>query len=258
MRTLSIRNNVLVCIFMAMSLAACRPGDPVAPTPDPIGTLRVIIRPTWDGAPFAMNAVYHNVSGYRVKVEALKFYLGNVRLTNAGFFATTKDVEYFDLRYNGDTVIWTGVPSGTWTGLRMGLGVPQALNDADPIVYPAGHPLSLEHGTYWTWATAYRFVMFDGRYDLDGAGTGPVMQPFSMHTGLNICYREFDVQLATPLVITGQNMATVVLNLAVDEFFHGDGGTLDLATENQSHGNDPAHAVALELTGNVARSFSAE
>lgn len=258
MRQRSILHQLFVVLVLPLTLVTCKQGQPVPPEPELIGTLRVVIRPTWDGMPFHMNEVYHNVSGYRVKVEALKFYLGDVRFVDDGFFAAAKDVSYFDLQHDGDTVVWNNVPTGTWTSLRMGLGVPQALNDADPIVYPPGHPLSLALGTYWTWATAYRFVMFDGRYDLDGAGTGPVQQPFSMHTGVNVCYREFDLPLATPLVVNGTSTSTVVLELAVDRFFHSDGEVLDLATENQTHGNDPAHVVALKLTNNVINAFSAQ
>ena len=249
---------LIVGLILPLTLVTCKPGQPVPPVPELIGTVRVVIHPTWEGVPFQMNEVYHNVSDYRVKVEALKFYLGDVRFEDDGYFATAKDVEYFDMQHDGDTVIWNNVPTGTWTSLRMGLGVPQDLNDADPIVYPQGHPLSLALGTYWTWATAYRFVMFDGRYDLDGSGTGAVQQPFSMHTGVNVCYREFDLPLSTPLVVNSTGTATIVLELAVDRFFHSGGEVLDLATENQTHGSDPAHVLALKLTNNVVNAFSAQ
>lgn len=248
----------LVGALLPLTLITCQPGPPVEPGSELTGTLRVVIKPTWNGQPFLMNEEYLNVSDYRVKVEALRFYLGDVRFEDGGFFTSVKDVELFDLQHDGDTVTWTNVPTGTWSGLRMGLGVPQALNDADPIVYPVGHPLNLSHGSYWTWATAYRFVMFDGRYDVDGTGTGPLLEPFSMHTGVNICYREFDMPFNAPLDVSSSGVSTVVLELAVDRFFHANGEVLDLATENQSHGGDPTHAIALELTGNVVNAFSVE
>ncbi len=248
----------LAGLLLSSTLVSCYRGPGVSPEAVRTGTIRVVIRPTWEGQPFQMNQEYHNVSDYRVKVEGLRFYLGDVRFEDDGYFTSVKDVEFFDLQHNGDTVLWTNVPKGNWTSLRMGLGVPQALNAADPIVYPAGHPLNLALGTYWTWATGYRFVMFDGRYEVDGSGTGPLMQPFSMHTGMDLCYREFDVPLATPLVVTGDRVSTVVLDLAVDRFFHHGGEVLDLATESQSHGGDPTHAVALELTDNIVNAFGVE
>lgn len=251
--------RVLLFITLPVGLLACGPDEtvePEPPSPATTGTLKLVIRPTWNGAPFVMNQVYNNVSNYRVKVESIKFYLGDVRLVNSSASTTARDVAYFDLRYNGDTVTWSGIQPGTWTGVQAGLGVPQALNDADPIDYPPGHPLDLANGTYWTWATAYRFLMFDGRYDLDGAGTGPVSELFSMHTGLNACYQEFDVPLVSALTITAGSTSTLVLDLAVDKFFHTATDTVDLATENQTHGTELP--LALELTNNVAHSFSAE
>ncbi|MBL7951164.1 MAG: hypothetical protein JNM62_05545 [Flavobacteriales bacterium] len=245
--------------FMFVLLVACGPDEPVEPTPTPTtttGQLKVIVRPTWNGAPFVMNTVYHNVSDYRVKVEGLKFYLGDVRLVNGSSSSVVKDVEFFDLAHNGDTVLWTGVPTGTWNGMQLGFGVPQTLNDADPIVYPPGHPLDLARGTYWTWATAYRFLQFDGRYDLNGASTGAPASPFSMHTGLNACYQQFDLALNGEVTITAGNTSTIVLDLAVDGFFHTDSDTLDLATENQTHGTDLP--LAQKLTNNAVHSFSAE
>ncbi|MBX2972976.1 MAG: hypothetical protein KF797_07730 [Flavobacteriales bacterium] len=257
----AIHIRLSLALILPLAMVACRPDDPVEPTPPPpptTGTLKVVIRPTWNGAPFEMYETYHNVSDYRVKVELLKFYLGNVRLVNDDASTTVKDVELFDLRFNGDTVLWSGVQPGTWDRLSFGLGVPQALNDALASTYPRGHALSLDHGTYWSWGAGYRFVMFDGKYDTDGAGTGPVLQPFSMHTGFNICYRELDLPLAAPLDITVGNTSTLVLELAVDRFFHSDTDTLDLQTEHASHGSDPTHALALKLTNNVVHSFTVQ
>lgn len=247
-------------LLAALFLVTCKPDEEVEPGPQPqpvtTGTLKVVIRPTWNGAPFVMNEVYTNISGYRVKVEGIKFYLGDIRLSNSSTSTLAKDVAYFDLHHNGDTVTWSGVQAGTWNGLGAGLGVPQALNDADPLDYPPGHPLDLALGTYWTWATAYRFLQFDGRYDVNGSATTPPTSPFSMHTGLNACYQEFDLPLNGDLVITAGGSTTLVLDMAVDKFFHSDAGTLDLATENQTHGTNLP--LAQKLTNNVVHSISAE
>lgn len=254
-----LRYRLPFALILPLLLVACDRDDEVEPEPQPstptTGTLKLVIRPTWNGAPFVMNQVYHNVNDYRVKVEMLKFYLGNFNLVNGGGSTLARDVAYLDLRFNGDTVTWSGVQPGTYTGVQAGLGVPQALNDADPIDYPAGHPLDLAQGTYWTWAMAYRFLMFDGRYDLDGAGTAAPALPFSMHTGLNACYQEFEIPLGQSLSITAGSTSTLVLDMAIDKFFHSATDTVDLATENQTHGTDLP--LALELSANAAHSFSA-
>ncbi len=245
--------------LMFLTLVGCGPDEPVEPEPPPApstGTLKLVMRPTWNGAPFVMNEIYNNVNDYRVKVEGIKFYLGDVRLLNGSGNTLVKDIAFFDLRYNGDTVTWTGVQPGIWSGLSAGFGVPQALNDADPIVYPPGHPLDLANGSYWTWATAYRFFQFDGRYDLDGSGTAPPTAPFSMHTGLNACYQEFNLDLGGDIVVTAGSTSTLVIDMAVDKVFYTATDTVDLATENQTHGTNLP--VALELTNCAVQSFSVE
>ena len=79
-----------------------------------------------------------------------------------------------------------------------------------------------------------------------------------MHTGMNVCYMEFERTLPTPLVITAGGTSTVIMEMAVDRFFHSDTETLDLDGESQSHGGDPAHVIALKLTRNVVQSISME
>jgi len=251
--------GLLALALGLLAMSGCKP-DPVEPDPPPppvstTGTLRLQIQPTWDGVPFALNAVYHNVSNYRVKVELLKFYLGNMRLLSGTDTVLVKDVALFD-QNNGQLSMTAIVAPGTWTGFAAGLGVPMALNDADPVVYGPGHPLDLANATYWSWGSAYRFVMFDGRYDTDPNGTAAPANGFSMHTGLNPLYREFELSLGSGITTSVGNTTTLNLGMAVDAFFYSPTDTLDLATENQSHGNDLP--LAMKLTDNVVRSLSVQ
>lgn len=247
-------------LLATVLFASCK-HDPVEPEPEPVpptmGTLRLVIVPKWEGGTFALNTVYTNVTNYRVKVEALKFYLGDVRLLTGSDTTLLKDIALFNMASGSATVEWPAEP-GTWTGFRAGLGVPQRLNDADPIVYPPGHPLDLANATYWGWATAYRFLLFDGRYDIDANGTAAPVAPFSIHTGLNEVYREFDVPLGNGITITAGNTTTLTMNMAVDRFFYSDTDTLDLVTEGQSHGSTETIPQAMELTDNVVKSFSVQ
>jgi hypothetical protein len=249
--------RLLLPVALTLALLGCRPDEEVEPEPTPVttGTLRVVVVPKWEGGPFTMNAEYVNVSNYRIKVEALKFYWGDVHLLNGTSSTLVKDVELFNLQSGSAEATWTVSP-GTWSGMHLGLGVPQAMNDADPINYPPGHPLDLANGTYWSWATAYRFLLFDGRYDLDGSGTGALLQPFSMHTGLNDVYREFDLDFGGDVTVSAGNTTTLTIHMAVDKLFYSATDTLDLALENQSHGTNMP--LALELTDNAIHSFSLE
>jgi hypothetical protein len=243
--------------FMLLFFVGCRPDEEVVPDPpvSPPTTLRVMVVPHWNGTPFNMNDVYVNVNDYRVKVQAIKLYLADVRLVVDGSETVVKDIDFFNLESGTASVEWS-VPAGTWTSLRAGLGVPAAMNAADPITYPTNHPLSLSTGTWWSWSAGYRFLQFDGRYDLDGSGTGPVEELFSMHTGMDACYTEFDLDLGGPFTIPAGQTKTLTLRMDVSKFFYSDTDTLDLTTENQTHGENVP--LALELTNNAVHSFSAE
>jgi hypothetical protein len=222
---------------------------------DSTGTLRLVIQLMWGDEPFVLNSINTNVSNYRVKVEALKFYLGDMQLVNSTDSATLKDVDLFSLA-NGNAVAEYPAEAGTYSRFRAGLGVPRTLNDADPILYAPGHPLNLSNAMYWGWAMAYRFLLFDGRYDLDASGTGQPILPFSMHTGLNDVYRTMDLDLPSDLTIVANETTSLTLKLSVDRFFYSDSDTLDLLTENQTHGTNLP--LAIELTENAVQSFSVE
>lgn len=256
LRSLSFHGKVLGVVLLMLPWTACEPEPPVEPEPEPTtGTLRVRIVPSWQGAPFTMNAEYHNVNDYRVKVESIKFYLGDVRMVNGSGNTLVKDVEYFNLNNGTAERSWTVTP-GTWSGIRFGLGVPADLNGTDPVDFPVGHPLDLSYGTYWSWAMGYRFLQFDGRYHLDGSSTGALTSVFSMHTGLNDCYTTRELAFPGTITVNAGGSTTLTLGLAVDRLFYSATDTVDLATENQTHGTNLP--LALELTNNAVQSFTVE
>lgn len=181
---------------------------------------------------------YRNFSDYRTTVEMLKLYLGDLRLVANDDSAHVASVAYFDIEGGRDTAEWN-VPVGTYTALHAGLGVPESINHSDPAAYAGGHPLSIDNGTHWNWNTGYRFVLFEGRYDPDPASTGVLLNAFSLHTGLDTAYMELQLVPSQPIVIAEGATTELVVRVAVDRFFHGPAGTVDLATENQAHGSEP-------------------
>ena len=124
------------------------------------------------------------------------------------------------------------------------------------MLYPVGHPLSVSNGTYWTWATGYRFVMFDGRYDTDPNSTGAPMSLFSIHTGMEPCYRVRDLDFAAPFTVVGGDTTELVLRFEVDRFFHDNGVVIDLAVDHQAHGDNLT--LAMRFTDNVVNSIVVE
>ncbi|MBL8009779.1 MAG: hypothetical protein JNJ64_04150 [Flavobacteriales bacterium] len=221
----------------------------------PEGHVRLKVEATWQGQPLQAGEVHLNVSDYRTQVEVLKMYLAELRLTGPGGASALTDIALFDALNGGDSEVYTA-EAGSYSGLHLGLGVPQDLNTSDPVLYPVGHPLSVSNGTYWTWATGYRFVMFDGRYDTDPNGTGVPMSLFSIHTGMEPCYRVRDIDFAAPFTVVGGDTTDLVLHVAVDRFFYNAVDTLDLATDHQAHGDNMT--LAMRFTDKVINSIVVE
>ena len=83
------------------------------------------------------------------------------------------------------TVITGTAPAGTYTGLRFVLGVPEALNHANPDL--AEEPLAAAgqaSGLTWTWLSGYRFLRFD-------LALSDKKEPdFAVHVGSSACTQE--------------------------------------------------------------------
>ena len=250
---------LLLLIALGPALVSCRKDAVVEPDPIPqpasIGVVSLTVVPEWLGAPMERYVEYRNFMDYRVNVELLKLYLGEVRLVNASSEDTLSDVLYFDLG-DGPVTRFMTADIGAWTGLRAGLGVPSTLNYANPANYGPEHPLNVSNGTYWTWATGYRFVMFEGRYDSDPQSTASLISSYSLHPGMDTCYAALEFWPDQGISVQAGDTAFITLRVAVDEFFHSANGTIDLATENAAHGNDLP--LALKFTDNVVRSITVD
>ena len=245
--------------LLALALVACKPDkpEPLTPIPPPptTGTLRVTLVPEWEGEPLVTFNEYRNFMDYRTTVEVVTMYFGAVRLVEEADTLMVKDVDFFNLSNGVVSRSWS-VPAGSHAKLRAMLGVPAELNYADPANYPIGHPLDVNNGTYWTWATGYRYVMFEGRYDTDPLSTGPLFNAYAIHPGMEPSLVEFELEPAGGITITAGGTTELVVRVAVDRFFHSDEHQIDLATENTAHGSNLP--LQWKFVNNVIKSFTLE
>jgi hypothetical protein len=247
-------------VFLVMLLLpGCRKDEsvPEPPAPPPItsGVVRLTVVPVWSGLPLQMFSEYRNNADQRVTVELLKMYLGELELVGPMGSRSLSDVIYMDLGEGPVSHSWNVEP-GSWTGIGAHLGVPDALNTSDPALYPAGHPLSVNNGTHWTWATGYRFAMFEGRYDLDPTSTAPLVSAFAFHPGRSFCYLPLQFEPQGGVQVRVGDTTEVRVTVDVERFFHSVEGAIDLATENVDHGNVPD--LALKMARNITLSMAVE
>lgn len=218
-------------VLVVALLAGCGRGERAAAP----SALRLTVAPMWAGVPFDKNIIYTNISDERIQVQLLKCYLGDVALLTAGGDTVDLvDVDLFNLTDGPVTRTYSAL-SGDFNALHVGLGVPAALNGMNPSMWANDEPLSVVNGMYWTWATMYRFMVFDGRYDTLASGIGTPPYQFSIHPGRNECY----FTRAVPVSLTLEPGDTTDLRLELDlaRFFYSDTDTLYMNTESQQHGS---------------------
>lgn len=248
----------LVAVGLIVLLHSCRTDSPVEPPPvisPSEALLRIHVVPEWNNQPFQDFTEYLAPGGYRFQVELLRFYLSEIKLVNDAGEQMISTVKLLDMG-SGGLNIDIVVPEGSWYGLRAGLGLPHDLNYTNAALYGDGHPMSVNTGMYWSWATGYKFVLFDGRYNPDPLSTGALLSPFSVHTGMDTCYTTVDLFPAVPFSTVKDSMTEVTLRVAVDGFLQTPEETINVTIENQSHGSN--YPLALKLTRNVKRSLRLE
>lgn len=227
----------LVALFVGSLMVGCdkqHDPDPYTPPVLPSGGIRLKVTPLWEGALFDKYTTYNNVMDYRVQVQLFKLYLGDLHLLSDVGEHHLSDAELFVLT---DSAVYVDLPApaGNYTGLHFGIGIPEDLNHADPVQYDANHPLSVSNGMHWTWADGYRFVIFDGRFDTVSTGTGVPPELFSIHTGMDTCYRELTFG-ALPITVATGGYTQVDVKFDIAKFFYTATDTIDLGIDNQAHG----------------------
>jgi hypothetical protein len=188
------------------------------------------------------NNQYINVSGYKIKFEALRFYLSNLKLIKSdNSEVLLKDVDYLDFvnNHNSDNNIGEQIIintcADTYKGLKFAIGVDPSLNNGDPAVYSEEHPLSIYKDAHWGWNTGYIFLKLEGRYDTSGVDAD-IAPFFLFHLGLNPLFLEKEFLQNINVTAGDTTKIRIVLNAA--QFFYSTTDTIDLATDHNTQSTD--------------------
>jgi hypothetical protein len=229
------------------------------------GVFEFQIVPLVGGQAFERNQVFENVLGQRYLAEEWKLYLSDLRLLRAdGGEDTLADVMLFD--FGGKEVKKTDhgaglfktfdVKAGEYKGLKFSIGVPARLNNGNPAVYEASHPLSPVQGMHWNWTTGYIFMRFDGRVDSSAAGNGPVNMGITYHTGDNSLLREKSyAEPAHAFLVEPDKELQFILELDLNRLFYSSSDTIDMVQQNLTHAlpvGSEAYRLAEQVTNNLS------
>ena len=129
----------------------------------------------WQGALLAVpSSEVLNAAGQQLRLTRFALLISGVTLRRDDGSAAQLDGQhgFIDAETGRLAVTLRNVPAGDYTGLEFQIGLPAALNHADPAQWPAGHPLNpIVNRLHWGWTGGYVFAAIEGRWRSAGEAT---------------------------------------------------------------------------------------
>lgn len=207
-----------------------------------------------NGSKFDMATSFSDSQNRAIRIELFKFYVANLSfIDEGGELQEVEEISLLDLGSSGYSTFSTSVPTGKYTGLSFGIGVPQYLNEQEPSNFSeADHPLSTTQATYWGMNGMYRFVMLDGRYDLEPDMTFD--GTFSYHTGHKESYRT--VEFVKDFEFEKDETYVINFGINISTLLEGGAGNLDIVGQPNYHGASGDLHLSTTLSDNFKTSIS--
>ena len=199
-----------------------------------------------NGLNFSFGQISQNHDGQTYSFDRFDFYVSNIALIDAnGTEALLSEVELYDLGCTKPIV--NQIPAGTYTSIKIGLGLSENLNASDPTLFEPGHPLSYVNSDhYWSWATRYIFLMVEGKISATDNSEGI----FLYHLGKDDLYEE--VVLERNITVTENETTDIDVMIDVDKLFYNEDTSIDMINDNVSHTNG-TFELASEIYSNFAK-----
>lgn len=210
----------LAALLFTFLLSSCRSGDK---------EITVEFQLVQNGTPYTMSTPF-NKGDTAIALDLFHFYISELTIGDR----LVSDVLFVD---PSDSVFSTYTLSleKRASTLSFGLGVPEAMNAMDPTTFATSHPLSSAFAMYWTWASKYRFIKAEGRFNANGdlsdaANNGGII----WHTGTDPLYRtttlDVDVRPGDHIVFKlDLDQLIAAVSLSKDGFTHTTVDTFDTA-----------------------------
>jgi len=211
--------------------------------------LRVEFQLQDDGENYNLEEVFRISGSTDIFVDKFQFYVSDFAMTNSdGETRDIKEISLFSFESNGKATLDFEMPKGIYENISFGVGVKKTLNEGDPANYnEEGHPLNTIENNYWGWATMYRFITIEGRYDSDLDGT--FEGTFAYHTGLEDSYRNFSLDHEMRVKKNDENI--LAFKIDVEQILGAAGNALDVAAEPYYHGGMENFHLSEKISDNL-------
>jgi cytochrome c peroxidase len=210
------------------------------------GTLQLDFVSAWADQDLPRAAWPAALARPELRLERLDFLVSGLALRRAdGSWLESADW-YGLVRQTQSSVLppATGLPAETFTGIRFDIGLPAAINAADPAPWPVGHALHPDtSGLHWGWQGGYVFLALEGKWKT----SSPKPTGFSFHLATDTNRTRVEL----PVTLTGGGPLTLRLSLDVATLLEGIDFERD-GTSTHSRAGDP---LAARLAANAKRAF---
>jgi hypothetical protein len=240
--------NFIFFSLLILGLSSCK-DDPAATE----GTVTLHFKAVYDEVPLQMFDTRPFENGQSLEFTHLSMIISDLELLNQGSAELLDEVEIVNLTYDnttaaeaGYTLTISGVPTGTYDGIRFGVGVPADVNAKKPADFPSSNPLS-NTAYYWTPWSSYIFMKTEGRLDTLGNGTTDL--GFALHTGSDALYNILEANI--PLTIEEGIENNLDILIDYKKVLQG----VDIKSNPQNHNPDDISTITA-IVSNLANAFT--
>ena len=234
--------KLAILLFISTFLASCQ---------DDTGTLQLKFLATYDEAPLVLgeNVAYDD---YQLNFLESDFFISELALTNEGEVTQIKDIDFVDFTNtnftlenaeNGFILTYNDVPTGSFDGLRFGIGVPPSLNATRPSDYSSDEVLA-QGGYYWEPWSSFIFAKLAGKYQDE---QGSFDNGFFFHTGTDDLFRTSETALN--ISISEDNTTVIEITMDHKKLLEMQSGEF-YDIQNNSANHDPTDPIPLLLLVN--------
>lgn len=219
------------------------------------GTVMLHFHPVVNGNMFNSDSEYQMSNGTRVKFERVNYYVSGISLKEDHDGNTLKSFDDTYFLVSPETMMYSlgEVDAKEYHGVLFNVGVDSTANHSDPSTYATDHPLAPKApAMHWSWASGYRFIVIEGKYDASADNTGAIDQDFVFHVGTDALLRQIDSG-HHHLHVEANETKEVMIEYDLMKFLDG----IDIKTQNSTHtmNNLP---LATKVADNAKSAFTFE
>lgn len=247
-------------LTLTLGISACK--KPVDETPK--STLKITFRAVFDSNPLVIFTDCAAPNGDNIQFHALNFMLSDLILVKTnGEEVRISDISFIDFNNNfnitkateGVTITFNKIDTGSFKGIRFGVGVSSSLNATTPGEYPTTSPLG-DAGNYWTAWDSYIFSRVEGQIDTLPTTAGGNVS-FLYHAGVDGMYQPRNFSKSFSL--DKDQTQEIIFTLEAKNIFHKSGAEIDIPALTLSHSGaegTPDYELAKEVITNIADALS--